>query len=310
MPNPFEVELLTTQYTTNLELLLQQKVSKLRGEVDSGMHVGKQASPTQQIGPVEFKQPQGRYAPIQFQLPQYTRRWVFPGDRDCGVPVDTFDLLRTIVDPKAGINMAVTAAAARFWDDVIIAAFFATAQTGVDASSLTNETWPAATYVVADTFGSSATTGMTFQKIIEGRRILAHYQNDLDAESVCLVAGSQQESDMLKQIEVIDKDFNDKPVVEEGRVKRILGTNIVYSERLNTSTVSGNVVRNCPMFVRSGMYLGIWKDMEVKVDQRIDLTGHPWQLYSMLSAGATRTQLGKVIQINALDSSGADPTAP
>ena len=117
--NPFEVELLTTQYTTALELLLQQKVSRVRGRINSGTHVGKMASPVQQIGVVEFKQPAGRYTPITFQLPNYTRRWVFPNDRDLAIPVDTFDELRTIVDPKGGIQMAVVAAGNRFFDDEI-----------------------------------------------------------------------------------------------------------------------------------------------------------------------------------------------
>ncbi len=309
-PNPFETEMLTTQYTTALELLLQQKVSKLRGLVDTGSHVGKMASPIQQISPVEFKAPVGRYAPIQFQIAQYTRRWVFPNDRDVGIPVDTFDLLKSIVDPKAGINMAVVAAANRFFDDVIIASAFASASTGVDASSLGTESWPTSTFVVADTFDSAATTGMTYAKVVEGRRILEHYQNDLSAESVTLVVGSQQNSDMLKQVEVIDKMYNDRPVVEDGQVNRILGCNVVCSERLATTTVSSNTVRRDIMFVKSGLYLGLWKDMEIDVTQRKDLTGHPWQLYSLLSAGATRTQLGKIIEVQALDSTGVDPTAP
>jgi len=309
-PNPFETEMLTTQYTTALELLLQQKVSKLRGLVDTGAHVGKMASPIQQISPVEFKAPIGRYAPIQFQLAQYTRRWVFPQDRDVGIPVDTFDLLKSIVDPKAGINMAVVAAANRFFDDVIIAAWNASASTGVDASSLGTESWPSSTFVVADTFDSASTTGMTYAKVVEGRRILEHYQNDLQAEAVVMVVGSQQNSDMLKQVEVIDKLYNDRPVVENGSVNRILGTQIVCSERLGTTTVSSNTVRQCPMFVKSALYLGLWKDMEIDVTQRKDLTGHPWQLYSLLSAGATRTQLGKIVEVRALDSTGVDPTAP
>jgi hypothetical protein len=308
--NPFETEMLTTQYTTALELLLQQKVSKLRGLVDSGAHVGKMASPIQQIGAVEFKAPVGRYAPIQFQLAQYIRRWVFPQDRDVGIPVDTFDLLKSIVNPQAGINMAVVAAANRFFDDTIIAAAFASASTGVDASSLGTETWPATTFLVADTFDSASTTGMTYAKVVEGRRILEHYQNDLMAESVTMAVGSQQNSDMLKQVEVIDKDYNDKSVVEDGMVSRILGTNIVASERLATTVVSSNTVRRCIMFVKSGLYLGLWKDMEIDVTQRKDLTGHPWQLYSLLSAGATRTQLGKIIEVQAFDTTGSDPTAP
>lgn len=306
--NPYEVELLTTQYSTVLELLLQQKISKLRGYVSSGSHVGKMASPVQQIGVLEFKAPSGRYSPIQFQLPNYTRRWVFPTDRDVGVPVDTFDELKTIVDPKGGINMAVMAAANRFFDDLIIASAIGTAQTGVDSSSLSAETWPASTYVVADAFGASASTGLTYPKLVEAWRLLRHFQNDLDAEPPCIVIGSQQESDLKKQQEVINRDYNDKPVVEDGRITRIAGFDVIVSERLNTS--SSNTLRNCIAFVKSGLYLGLWKDMTTKITNREDLSSQPWQLYSMVSAGATRTQLGKIIQVNAADTTGADPTAP
>ena len=79
-------------------------------------------------------------------------------------------------------------------------------------------------------------------------------------------------------------------------------------ERLNTS--SSNTLRNCIFGVRSGLYLGLWKDMATRIDNRIDLAGQPWQLYSMVSAGATRTQLGKLVQVNAADTTGSDPTAP
>src|SRR5262249_15176342 len=155
-PNPFETELFTAQYTPMLELLLQQKVSKLRGLVASGSHVGKIASPIQQIAPLEFKAPIGRYAPIQFQIAQYQRRWVAPTDRDLPTRVDAFDLLKSIVDPKSGITEAVVAAANRFFDDLIIACVFASSSVGVDqaanAGSLASESWPATTYLVADTF--------------------------------------------------------------------------------------------------------------------------------------------------------------
>lgn len=309
MPNPFEIEMLTVEYTTALELLLQQETSKLRGLVDTGgPHVGKMASPIQQVSPLEFKTPDGRFSPINFQQANFTRRWVSPQDRDCGTWVDIFDQLKTIVDPTTGLSRAVSAAGNRFFDDVIIACAFATAQIGVDASSLASETWPATTYLVSDTFDSAASSGMTFSKIIEGRRILKHYQNDLDRESVTLVIGSQQESDLLKQIEVIDKDFNSGSAAETGKLPRILGCNIIVSERLATS--SSNSLRNCIMFVKSGLYLGLWKDIEIDISQNKQRTGMPWQLYAMLSAGATRTQLGKVIQINCADTTSVDPTAP
>lgn len=305
--NPFEVELPTTQYTTALQLLLQQKVSKLRGYVDSATYVGKMASPVQQIGTLEFKAPTGRYAPLQPQEPNYTRRWVFPTDRELPVFVDKFDELKTIVDPKSAITNAVVAAANRFFDDLLIAAAIGSASVGVDASSLSTETFNAGA-IVADTFGAASSTGMSYPKLVEAWRLMRHHQVDLEMESPCVVMGSQQESDLKKQQEVISREYNDKPVVTDGRVTRLAGFDIVVSERLATS--SSDTLRNCFAFVRSGLHLGIWKDMSTRVDNRLDISSQPWQLYSMISAGATRTQQWKVIQINAADTSGVDPTAP
>ncbi len=311
--NPFEVELLTTQFNSKLELLLQQMMSKLRGRISSAMYIGKQASPVQQIGVVEFKQPSGRFSPISPQVPSYTRRWVFPNDRDLAVLVDQFDELRTIVDPKPGISEAVSAAGQRYFDDLIINAANGTASTGVDASSFSTESFSTTVstsggYLVADTFAASASTGMTYPKMVEAWRVMRHAQVDLDAEGPCLLISSQQEADLKKQQEVISKEYNENTVIESGRITRVGGFDIVVSERLNTS--SSNSLRNCLAFVQSGLHLGIWKDMNIKIDNRVDLSSHPWQLYAMLSAGATRTQLFKVVQINCADTTGFDPTAP
>jgi len=305
--NPFETELPTTQYTTMLELLLQQKTSKLRGHTSAGAHVGKMASPIQQASALVYTAPQGRYSPLVFQLQNYTRRWVFPTDRDLTVPVDTFDELKTIVDPKSAISQATMAAANRFFDDLMITAFNGSASVGVDASSLSTETFDTTNALVADTFGASASTGMSYPKLVEAYRIMQHYQVDLEAERPCVIMGSQQIADLKKQQEVISKEYNERPIIENGVITSLAGFDILHSERLNTS--SSNSLRNCFAFVPSGMYLGIWKDMTVSIDNRKDLSSHPWQLYSMISAGATRTQQYKIIQINAADTTGADPTS-
>jgi hypothetical protein len=294
-------------------MLLQQMVSKLRGRVSSDFYVGKAASPVQQIGVLDFKQPGARFGPITPQSPQYTRRWVFPNDRDLAVLVDQFDELRSIVDPKPGISEAVASAGGRYFDDLIINAANGSASTGVDASNFSTESFASTVstsggYLVADTFGASASTGMTYPKMVEAWRVMRHAQVDLDAETPCLLISSQQEADLKKQQEVISKEYNENAVIESGRVTRLGGFDLVVSERLNTS--SSNSLRNCLAFVSSGLHLGIWRDMGIKIDNRVDLTSQPWQLYAMLSAGATRTQLFKVVQINAADTTGFDPTAP
>jgi len=311
--NPYEVELLTQQFTARLDLLLQQRISKLRGLCDSGMHVGKGASPVQQIGVIEYKQPAGRYSPLVPDEPQYTRRWVFPNDRDLTVLVDQFDELRTIVDPKGGISEAAAAAAGRYFDDLIINNANGTAFTGENAGTQTSEAFSSTVstsggYLVADTFGASGSTGMTYPKLVEAWRVMRHAQVDLEAERPCVIISSQQESDLKKQQEVISKDYGGVMSVSEGRIQNLAGFDVIVSERLNSS--SSTTLRNCLAFVRSGLYLGIWRDIMTKFNERVDITSHPWQFYSMVSAGATRTQLFKVVQINAADTTGFDPTAP
>jgi Phage capsid protein len=159
---------------------------------------------------------------------------------------------------------------------------------------------------VADTFGSGASVGLTTNKLREMRRVAQHYENRLDAESLNLVAGSQQESDLLGQVEIIDKNFTTGMAMEDGRVSRVLGINMVYSERLQTS--SSNTLRNTIGFVGSGMHLGVWKELDTRISQRDDLESDPWQLYCMIQVGAVRTQLGKVFQVNCADTTGYDIT--
>lgn len=297
-------KLFTTQFSTNIELKLQQMGSKLRGRLREGVHVGKQASPINQIGAIQMKAPAGRFAPKNRTDADFTRRWVFPQDGEIDQLIDSFDELRTIVDPKSMYVENAANAVGRGWDDAIIAAFFGTAQTGADAGGLSSETFDTSSFQIASTFGSSAASGLTVAKMIEAKRILTHYHNDLEAERPTMVIGSQQESDLLNQTQVVSTEYNDRPVLVDGRVKQFLGFDIVLSERL---AVASNV-RNVPVFVKSGMYLGMWQDMTNRVSIRNDLSSEPYDLYTKTSFGASRLQPGKVISILCSDTTGADIT--
>jgi len=295
---PGLVNLFTTQFSTNIELLLQQMGSLLRGKIREGFHVGKMASPINQIGAISSQAPAGRFAPLQRVDANLVRRWVFPQERELPQLVDQFDEYQTIVDPKSMYAQNTAMAFGRDWDDAIIAAFFGTAQTGQDAANLTGETASTTTYGVSDTFGSSASTGLTVAKIIEARRIMRHYHVDVDTDPLSLLIGSKQESDLLQQVQVVSTEFADRPILTNGKLTQFLGFDITVSERLSPGTAS---LRQCYAWAKSGMYLGMWKDMEVQMDRRVDLSSQPWQIYAKHMYGATRTQLGKVIQILAAD---------
>jgi hypothetical protein len=300
-------KLWTTQFSTNLELRLQQMGSKLRGKVREGFHIGKQASPTNYISPVQLKAPAGRFAPKNRTDPDFQRRWVFPQDGEIDQLIDSFDELKTIVDPKSQYVTGAANAVGRAWDDCIIAAAFATAQIGQDAGGLSGENFDTSKYRVSDTFASTASSGLTVAKLIEAKRIFRHNHVDLENkvdESLYLVIGSKQESDLLNQVQVVSTEFNDKPVLVDGSVTRFLGFDIIVSERL---TVTSNL-RQVIAGVKSGMYLGMWKDQTNRVSQRNDLSGEPYDLYTSTSYGATRLEPGRLLQILCADTTGADIT--
>lgn len=300
------IPLYTTQYATNLELLLQQKGSKLRGRVREGFHVGKMASPVNQVGAISLKAPAGRFAPKGRTDSEFIRRWVFPQEGEIDQLIDSFDELQTIVDPKSAYTENAANAVGRAWDDAIIVGATGTAQTGQDASALSSESFNTGNFQIASTFGSSAASGLTVAKLIEAKRILRHYHNDLEMDQLTAVIGSNQEADLLNQVQVVSTEFNDRPVLVDGQVKRFLGFDVVHSERLPQTTV--NTTRGVLIFVKSGVYLGIWKDMTNRVTIRNDLSGEPWDLYTQAMFGATRLQPGKVIQVLCADTSGADIT--
>lgn len=302
-------QLYVTQFTANLEMKLQQAGSKLRGKIAEGMHAGaKQASPINQMAAIQLKLPPGRFAPKNRTDTDFTRRWVFPKDGEIDQLIDSFDELKTIVDPKSQYVTNAAAAVGRGWDDEIILQATGTSYTGngADATALTAETFDTSKFRIADTFHSTAASGLTTDKLIEARRIFRHYHVDLESDPITLVIGSQQEADLLGQVTFVSREFNDKPVLVDGRVTRFMGFDIVCMERLPTYTTN---TRGVLAIARSGMYLGMWKDQTNRVSIRNDLSGEPYDLYTSVSYGATRTQPGKVLQIACLDSTGADITA-
>jgi Phage capsid protein len=306
--------LFTTQFSTILELKLQQMGSLLRGRVDERAYVGKMASPVQQLNATVAKQPAGLYAPLDLSDNGFTRRWVFPTERELGQLIDTFQELETIVDPKSQYSTNAAMAFGRAIDDIIFQAAFGTNQTGQDAASLSPETFNTALttagspgFQIGIQFGSTVNTGLTIDKLVELRRNLRHYHVDIERDPVTLVIGSQQEADLLNQVKVTSSEFNTAGgVLVDGKVTRFMGFDLCVSERL--PYVTGTSTRQCLAFAKSGMHLGVWKDLYNRIDIRIDKSSQPYQLYTQMMIGATRTQPGKVWMVSCLDTTGGDIT--
>jgi len=125
------------EYATNIQLLLQEKGSKLRSAVTEGRYRGSQASPVDQVGSVEMQQVTQRFAPMGRVDAAVDRRWVFPTDFDLPQMIDTFDKLRLLTDPESVYVQNAVLAAGRQLDKLIITAFQAAAKTGVSGATST-----------------------------------------------------------------------------------------------------------------------------------------------------------------------------
>lgn len=280
------------QYGTNISLLLQQKGSKLRQAVQTGSYKGKQSEVVTQYGATSARAVSTRYQPIIPVNTPNNRRWVFPEDYDWADLIDNFDKLRLLADPQSAYSQNGLYAMGRAIDDVIISGIFGTNKTGEAGG--TNTTFDTSNQQVAVNYAAAGNVGLTVDKLREARRILMENEVDLDAEPAYCAISAEQHDDLLGQLQVTNADFNtDAPVLQDGKVTRFLGINFIHTERLPTS--SG--FRRCPVWVPSGVHLGMWNDITSNVTQRRDLSSHPFQVYLMGTFGATRTEEKKVVDI-------------
>lgn len=281
------------QYSTNLQLLLQQKGSKLRGAVTSASYVGKQASPVDQIGKIEMQSVTGRFNPMGRVDAPTDRRWVFPSDFDLPQLIDTFDKLRLITDPESSYVQNALMAAGRKIDALICDAFTGTAKTGETGSTSTSFT--AGNEV--DVAVGGANSKLNVAKLREVKRVMMGQHIDFDMESAYVGITAYDHDALLGEVQVVSSDFNGgAAVLKDGKIMSFMGFGFIHCELIETELAGTNEV-TLPVWVKSGMHLGIWGDVSGSVSRRHDLQGEPWQLYTTLTAGATRLEENKVYAI-------------
>lgn len=279
------------QYSTNIALLLQQKGSKLRDKVMTSSHVGKQASPVDQIGAITAQRVTSRFAPMGRVDAPTDRRWVFPIDYDLPQLLDTFDKLRLLTDPMSSYVVNATYAMGRAMDDEIISAFFGDAKTGENGGTTTS--FPAGQQVAVN-FGAAANVGLTVAKLREAKRVLMANEVDIDNEQLFVAITAKQHDNLLAEAQVISLDYNTRPVLVDGKITSFMGFNFQHIERL---TVDGSSFRRVPVWAKSGIHLGLWNEIQNSLTQRNDLQGMPFQAYTLGTFGGTRLEEKKIVEI-------------
>ena len=108
------------QYTTNVELLLQQMGSRFRSTVTEDSHTGKAAKAVEQIGATAAQKKTTRHGDTPLIETPHAARWVHPVDYEWADLIDDQDKLQMVIDPTSSYSKNGAAALSRAIDDEIV----------------------------------------------------------------------------------------------------------------------------------------------------------------------------------------------
>lgn len=284
------------QVTSIVRSAVQQDDSRLRGTVQVSAKQGSAAQVADyvQLAPAPNKNVASKSDTIYGDI-DTERRWVY-GDtyRMPAILVDQLDKLKTLNDPSGMYTKAIRSSMAREMDQVINAALFADAKTGVTGSGTTAFPTSTSTNVVAVGTGAAAATGLNFQKITKGLQFLRKTNLDLSREELYMPVTAKLMDDLINDPEINNKMYGGLLDYQNGKLNKIMGVNLVHYESLDVDA-SGYV--NVPLYAKSGIELGIWTDVTVTITPQVATKNNNAQIFSEMMIGATRLEEEKVIQI-------------
>lgn len=272
------------QYKSRVELLLQQKMSRFEMCCDGDTYTGKAATVVEQVGEVDIPEKTVRHADTRVLDIPHDRPWVHPRDFPAASFIDQEDKLRMLANFENPYAEVLTSALRRKKDDLLIQAAVATRLTGENGS----DTSP---FDTSNHQVVSGSTGLTTAKLIQGLEILAEEENDEDEERYCAIA-ARQLRDLLNDPQLTSSDYATVKALVEGKVDTWLGFKFIRTQRLGTVTGERGVL----CWVKSGLHLGKWRDIQVRIGERPD-KDYLMQVWVAMTCGATRTQEGKVVRI-------------
>jgi hypothetical protein len=274
------------QYSTNVQLLLQQRGSRLRDCVTVGSYTGKAAKAVEQIGEVTAQARTSRHADTPLISTPHDARWVHPTDYEWADMIDDQDKLRMLIDPTSPYAMNGAYALGRAMDSLIITAALGTALTGENGSTSTAFDTPNQQIAVGG-------TGLTIAKLRAAKKILMTNEVDVENDPLYIAVTATQLDELLGTTEVTSADFNTVKALVQGTVDSFMGFKFIHTELLG---VDGSGDRRCIAWAKSGLHLGMWNDINTKISERADKS-YATQVYVKGTFGATRVEEGKVVEI-------------
>lgn len=267
------------QYSANFLTLAQQKESRLEGcvTIESGIVGASKA--VERIGASDAYSITTRHGDTQYVETPHSRRWLDLADYGWADLVDEMDKIKALIDPTSPYLMAGVQALNRKKDDVIISALGASARTGTGTTA-----FPSAQQIV---HGSA---GMTVAKLRSAKQLLD--EAEVDDMDRFIIMTAEQINNLLGDSTVTSADYNTVKALVNGELNSFMGFNFIRSERLPKASTT----RSCYAFHKSGLTLGIGKDIVTSIDI-LPTKNMSAQVYARMSLGAVRLEEARVVEV-------------
>lgn len=278
------------QYSANVQMLVQQMGSNLRGAVRVENITGKQAF-FDQIGATAARRRTSRHSDTPRMDTPHARRRVALEDFDWADLIDNEDKVRMLVDPTSSYARAAAAAMGRAIDEVIIDA--------IRGDAFTGETGSTTTSFSAGQRIAVGAAGLTIAKLNTAKRLLD--AADVPQEERYLAHTARQMEDLLNNTTVTSADFNTVKALVQGQMDTFLGFKFIKVDGLRIDgtkilPLDGSSDRLCYAWQKDMVTLGLGMAPQARISERDD-KNYATQVFYSMSIGATRMQENGVVEI-------------
>lgn len=283
---------LVRQFQDSLHIEAQQMMAKTMPFVQFKTLEGDDLA-YDSFGKVRSQKVESRNQKIEFANAEFTRRKLARERHIVAVPIDSSDIRGMLLDPTGPITRACMAELNRVKDRIVVAAALADVQTGRDFGT---------TVTFAGDGGSTvdATAGFTYEKLLEIEENFT--KRNVDMSRTALLITNQEHTSLMRETELTSGDFTRMMPIDRGMMTMALGMDIVKfgSDPLEDDPILSVVstTRDCIAIAmtqeRSGVCMGMSKDITVRIQERTDLI-ETTQVVVTMEVGAVRTE-GVLVQ--------------
>ena len=282
-------------YKNTVQLLSQQKRSKLESLLNIQTLQGNAAAVADQYGTVTARKKTERHEDTKYSDTPRDRRWLLPQEYYSAELVDKSDIIRMLTDPKSPLAEVHVAAMNRAKDSEFFTNIFASAATGELPTSGTTA-YTTGNDTAADLELPATPSGLSPAKLIDQKKKFLQRFVDIESEALTVIIPAKGWADMFGQTQFTSGDYNrDRPLVDAPLGVPYAGMNLVTLEHADFP-VNSTTEWYLPVFCKSGVVMGVWQDIEVEV-QKHPLKVSSYEVKVTSRFAVTRVEEAKVGRI-------------